>query len=168
MNRPNPTKICIVCNKEYKVSRRKREDIRRFCSHACRGKYFSGSMNGNWKGSDALNRDHCDRQSVIMSSEYRVWRKLVVDKDGWKCVLCGKKTSLVAHHIQCYWEYPELRFDLDNGITLCRSCHTNVHLNKVITIEPSETNTLDIVNSMKIESELVGDHKRQSCEAMSL
>jgi hypothetical protein len=164
----NPTKVCVVCQKKYEVSRRKREEKRRFCSHVCRGFYFSGKMNGNWKGESGKNRNHNERQRIIEGREYKTWRKKVVDRDGWKCIICESRKNLVAHHIKCYWGYQDLRFDLKNGITLCRSCHTNVHLNKVISIESSETNTLDIINLMKIESDLMGDHEKQAEMTCSL
>jgi len=159
----NDTKICIVCNQPYPITRRKREQKRRFCSHACRGKYFSGPMNGNWLGEKGKNRDHNERQRTITCQEYLTWRKNIIDRDGWVCLCCGNKNNLVAHHLKCYWDYPEERFVMDNGITVCRSCHTNIHLNKVLFVkESSETNTLGFFVKTKdmIESELVGDYKR--------
>lgn len=166
----NPHKVCIVCGKDFVVSRRRRESNRRFCSHQCRGKYFSGPRNGNWKGDQAKNRDQNERQRVICSDEYLVWRRAVLNRDNWCCQCCGSKNNLVVYHIQCYWDYPNERFEMDNGITVCRSCHTNIHLNKVLFIkESSEANTLGFFFKKKdmIESELVRNHKRQSSDACS-
>jgi len=164
----NPTKVCIVCGKEYPVSRRKREEKRKFCSHKCRGKHFSGSMNGNWLGDKAKNRDHNERQRIICSDEYLSWRRAVLNRDDWHCQCCGSKKNLVVHHIVCYWDYPDERFEMENGVTVCRSCHTNIHLNKILFVrESSETNTLGFFIKTKnmIESELVRNHKRQSSDA---
>ena len=64
------------------------------------------------------------------SKEYRDWRKAVLQRDKYTCMHCGlhnDDTELNAHHIKPFSIYPELRFDIDNGLTLCRNCHINVH-----------------------------------------
>lgn len=48
------------------------------------------------------------------------------------CKHCGKeyrvkKRNLNAHHIKPYIDYPELRHDIDNGITFCVPCHIEEH-----------------------------------------
>lgn len=69
--------------------------------------------------------------------EYKEWREQVFTRDDFKCQRCGQKGGkLNAHHIKQYALYPDLRFDPDNGITLCEVCHKEVHKNnrkKVIT-----------------------------------
>lgn len=64
------------------------------------------------------------------ASEYRIWREQVFTRDGYKCRRCGQTGgTLNAHHIKQYALYPDLRFDPDNGITLCEKCHKEVHKN---------------------------------------
>lgn len=41
----------------------------------------------------------------------------------YKCVICGKGGKLQSDHIKPFALYPELRFDVNNGRTLCISCH---------------------------------------------
>ena len=56
------------------------------------------------------------------------WAMKVKERDGYKCQECGSKKNLEAHHIipwaECTYEQ---KYDLNNGITLCRSCHDKVH-----------------------------------------
>jgi len=54
------------------------------------------------------------------------WRKNILARDQ-KCVICGGEKHLEAHHIFGYKDYPELRDNVDNGITLCQFCHGNYH-----------------------------------------
>lgn len=53
----------------------------------------------------------------------RRWKVEVKRRDGWRCVKCGSRKDLTAHHILPYSKYLHSRLDLDNGATLCRKCH---------------------------------------------
>ena len=63
------------------------------------------------------------------SLEYRLWREAVFGRDNWTCVWCGarngsgKKVILHPDHIKPFALFPELRFAIDNGRTLCIGCH---------------------------------------------
>lgn len=104
----------------------------RFCSMKCYGKYirsrpelYGGSNHWNWKGGIS-EENHLLRQS----EEYKEWRDAVFRRDNWTCQNseCGYKGHrIVAHHIKDFNEYPELRYDVDNGQTLCRACHKKLH-----------------------------------------
>lgn len=62
------------------------------------------------------------------SKSYREWRERVYERDNWTCQECGQYGGkLNAHHIQSYAHYPELRLNINNGITLCISCHKKKH-----------------------------------------
>jgi 5-methylcytosine-specific restriction endonuclease McrA len=54
------------------------------------------------------------------------WSSLVKLRDG-KCKECGSVYDLHAHHIKQYKSHPELRHDVNNGITLCGNCHRKWH-----------------------------------------
>lgn len=78
-----------------------------------------GEKSASWKGGiTPLN-------SIIRRSlEYRTWRTKVFERDNYTCVQCGKTNCyLEADHIKSFAYYPELRFDIDNGRTLCLECH---------------------------------------------
>lgn len=55
------------------------------------------------------------------------WKKQVHLRDNNKCRRCGLDTILVAHHIIPYNRCPELRYDINNGITFCEQCHSQFH-----------------------------------------
>jgi hypothetical protein len=61
---------------------------------------------------------------------YKKWRMAVFQRDGFLCVDCGSKKNLNAHHI-IPWSKTEkgspLRFDVNNGVTLCKVCHLKAH-----------------------------------------
>jgi len=58
------------------------------------------------------------------------WASLVKHRDG-KCVKCSSVYDLHAHHIKPYAKYPDLRYDLNNGVTLCGDCHRKEHKNSL-------------------------------------
>ena len=56
------------------------------------------------------------------------WRRRVLSRDGYKCIICGSNKNLEAHHIIPVRNSNEQKFNDNNGITLCRECHRLVHL----------------------------------------
>ena len=54
------------------------------------------------------------------------WKTAVKNRDGNKCTKCDSTYRLAAHHIKPWKEHPELRFDIENGISLCCSCHASL------------------------------------------
>lgn len=85
---------------------------------------FDSAMCGNKKSENFLfNIDFKDER---FSDEAVNWRMAVFERDNYKCV-CGNRGDIQAHHIKGWTEFPELRYKLDNGVTLCRKCHSNKH-----------------------------------------
>lgn len=71
-----------------------------------------------WKGG-ITSEDYRLRRSVLA----KVWRLKVKERDSYTCQKCGTKQNIETHHIQSWRDYPELRFQLSNGLTLCKKCH---------------------------------------------
>jgi 5-methylcytosine-specific restriction endonuclease McrA len=96
-------------------------------SLAVKGKpkfYNRGEKNNMWKGGITP-----ENEKLRKSLEYKLWRDSVFKRDNYTCVWCGKTgIKLNADHIQLWKEYPELRFAIDNGRTLCVECHKKRHL----------------------------------------
>ena len=80
-----------------------------------------GPNNHRWKGgiSDENSR-------IRKSPEYKAWRMDVFQRDRFACVKCGyrscKPRDIRADHVKPFSLYPELRFDVGNGRTLCLPC----------------------------------------------
>lgn len=79
-----------------------------------------GANNHQWKGGiTPINA------KIRTSLEYKIWRRGVFERDKWTCVWCGDrqevghKVVIHADHIKPFAYFPELRFALDNGRTLC-------------------------------------------------
>ena len=70
--------------------------------------------------------------------EYQEWRKAVYERDNYTCQICGddRGGNLEAHHVRSFKDFPELRYDTDNGVTLCKACHRELHKKVALTIMP--------------------------------
>lgn len=83
----------------------------------------SGENGNNWRG--GITKENLKIRNGI---ELRLWREAVFARDNWICqknkVRGGK---LHAHHINNFSQYPELRFAIDNGITLSEDAHKEFH-----------------------------------------
>lgn len=56
---------------------------------------------------------------------YSDWRKAVFERDNFTCLICGSRGGeLQAHHIKSWAKHPDLRFEITNGMTVCKGpCH---------------------------------------------
>lgn len=83
----------------------------------------SGPNHWNWKGGISA-----ENRLMRNSTKHKDWSLAVLRRDKWTCQHCGYKGSkLVAHHVVLWSESKALRFDVSNGLTLCRACHCKVH-----------------------------------------
>ena len=62
------------------------------------------------------------------TSEYRKWRKAVLERDGNKCVITGSTRHLHAHHIEHASYNKDLRFVVSNGVTVHKWVHLFLHI----------------------------------------
>jgi len=116
-------KQCQVCGKDF--TQRPTEAIssflgRKFCSHECGWigqKYLSGEDHPNWTGGKRP-RDF----------RHVKWAEKVLNRDKATCQKCGAHgVQMHSHHIKSFIDNEDLRYDVDNGITLCASCHWEEH-----------------------------------------
>ncbi len=74
-------------------------------------------------------------RSNIPSLNHRIdtdqsWAMKVKERDKFRCQSpnCMSRNGIMhAHHIYNYADYPELREEINNGVTLCEDCHTDFH-----------------------------------------
>jgi len=104
-------KICPDCGIEinYRSKRCK----------SCTYIYYKGKRAFNWKGGKTKKL-----KLIRNSQDYIEWREAVFIRDDYTCQKCFSKGKyLHAHHIKQLAFYPELAFDVNNGVTLCKDCH---------------------------------------------
>lgn len=64
------------------------------------------------------------------SDIYKNWRTNVYKRDKFKCVACGSKFKINAHHLDGWHWSLHNRYDVANGVTLCggpNGCHKRFH-----------------------------------------
>lgn len=135
---------CLQCKSVFVYNRKHRK----FCSMNCRRKYQVGKVIPWLKGKKAtpetirkLSISHIGKncgekhhnwkggvtplnEKIRRSVEYKEWRKAVYARDDFTCVQCRKRgIKIHADHIKPFALFPELRFDVNNGRTLCVPCH---------------------------------------------
>lgn len=78
-----------------------------------------GKDHPNWQGGKTkyLKR-------LRNSTAYKNWREAVFKRDDYTCQVCGIRGAYIeADHIKPFAYFPNLRFNISNGRTLCKPCH---------------------------------------------
>ena len=117
--------VCKQCGKKKENIYSQRTKV--FCSKDCQNKWQKGkpaypnTVGKRGKKPRTYLKNNRDKHGAI---EDREWREKIFKRDSWTCRECGVRGGrLQAHHIKPFKKFPELRFDLDNGLTLCIECH---------------------------------------------
>ena len=146
-------KNCIVCGKEFEKNQwtglpewfgcPRRPFGVRYCSISCakkgkppwnkgkkglqiawnKGKsntWMLREKNPNWRGGVERRMEF---RKIRRSIENDIWRCSVLVRDKFICQLCSKYPANTADHIKSFANFPELRFAISNGQTVCKSCH---------------------------------------------
>lgn len=101
------------------------EESRRKKSESLKKTYQEGK-HPNWKGGIS-QKNRTERENIMSTLEYKLWREKVFERDGFRCQLCRQTgKTLNANHIKLFSKYPELRLSSYNGISLCIICHKYV------------------------------------------
>lgn len=109
-----------------------RAQVRKNALKACKKrkkngmKGVTGPDHPNWNPD--LTKE--DREKKRRCIEKTNWRQKVFKRDNYTCQICEENTSgnLNAHHKYSYTDYPDKRTDISNGVTLCKSCHKEFHM----------------------------------------
>lgn len=101
---------CIECKVGFLV-RPYRRNTARFCSQKC----------------SSINRDQgktLENKKIRKSFAYKLWREAIFTRDNYTCTQCHVRGGeLNADHIKPFAFFPDLRFSMENGRTLCVDCH---------------------------------------------
>lgn len=85
--------------------------------------HMRGKNNPSWKGGITP-----ENLKIRTSAKFLNWRKQVFERDDYTCQICRiRGGALHAHHILQFSIYPALRFEVDNGLTLCEKDHRMIH-----------------------------------------
>ncbi len=85
--------------------------------------FKKGHKPWNWKG--GISPEYSRIRSSV---ENKLWRDSVFSRDNWTCQkYMIKGCKLNPHHILNFSSNPELRFAIDNGITLSEKAHKEFH-----------------------------------------
>jgi len=92
----------------------------------CRIKNNRGENNPNWNPN--LTDEEREQGRKLQIRELTEWIKEVFKRDNHTCQCCNVRGGLLeAHHIDSWKEHKDDRFNIDNGVTLCKTCHKACH-----------------------------------------
>lgn len=115
---------CLRCTASYSVNPF-RSRLSKFCSKTCQGKFFSGDKSCHYRKDRTTLKVYGNSTKDRRSSRYFAWRKDVWKRDNFKCRIANADCNgrIEAHHILGWAEHVELRYEINNGITLCHAHH---------------------------------------------
>ena len=123
-------KKCCTCKQEKEYSkfgthRQQPDGLRPQCKECRNIKLRTGKRQGPPLGNIPWNKGLFTSEKR-KSRRHNDWSRKVKERDDFKCTECGTTKNLHSHHIIPWKENIEFRFDVNNGITLCGTCHCKI------------------------------------------
>lgn len=81
-----------------------------------------------------LSMTEVEKAVFYTSSKWKRFRKRILIRDDYTCQRCKRYGRLTpareVHHIKHLEDFPELAYDPQNCVSLCRACHNMQHPEK--------------------------------------
>lgn len=119
---------CDCCGKiqnvKYGYYTTYNHDGKTYCNNCSSTMLISGDKHYKWN-SELTDAERKERRKC---EEYIQFVQSVLERDDYTCQICGKHNNhMDVHHLDGYSWCIEKRYDVKNGITLCKDCHKAFH-----------------------------------------
>lgn len=77
-------------------------------------------------------KENPEETKFLNSTRWKKLRLVIIERDNYHCQRCLQKYGIVeterleVHHIKSRKDFPELRWETDNLITLCKTCNNQL------------------------------------------
>ena len=121
---PLGDKACKICGDKFHVYPSVKHRYATCDKSSCREENKRREHNPNWRGGVTKRR-----KAEMSTKIYCDWRLAVFTRDSYTCTDCETRGGeLHAHHVKPWAYFPELRYEVSNGSTLCESCHEKTYI----------------------------------------
>jgi len=101
------------------------------------------------QGLEKAGRTNLEKDYGFTRMNYQIWRKSILGRDNHICQLCFSDYKIiVAHHILPFKTHRLLRYEISNGITLCKECHLALHSFSSLTKKAEITVKLQLLSKL--------------------
>lgn len=103
------------------------DDGKYYCLQ-CASRLFNGGVNSyRWNPNLTDKQREANKSRVNSVEGYEEFSRIVKQRDGFKCILCGSKKDLQVHHLNSFSSDEANQINPLNGVTLCKDCHEGFH-----------------------------------------
>jgi 5-methylcytosine-specific restriction endonuclease McrA len=107
---------------------------RKYCSFSCNFASVPFEIRSEFsiRANETKRKEHPPKSHqnklARVHPKYKEWREAVYKRDDYTCQDCGKRGGeLHPHHIKPFATFPKFRYEVSNGVTLCKGCHRKRH-----------------------------------------
>lgn len=124
----NTPLLCVICGSKFYASKSQvKYRNRKTCSRQC-NKSMVRQIAIQRRIDNGYTQHQLDRLARY-APEAEIWRKAVFERDDYTCQFCVVRGGkLEADHVLPFAYFPEIRYELSNGRTLCRNCHSTTKM----------------------------------------
>lgn len=109
-----------ICDRVVAINNISKGDANLYCSNECKKACPTYGRVKYFKSKENIYKN--------TRSDQTPWANMIKERDAYTCQKCGAKDkTMYAHHIDPVINNPIESADIDNGITLCYTCHKDVH-----------------------------------------